>query len=351
MTKRLGNIWNEFVSYDNLYYAYKKARVGKGHRQSVLRFERDVKGNLLKLQESLLDGTWHSSKYRFFEIKEYGKKRLIASLPFYPDRIVHWAIMNVTHKRFEKHFIRQTFACIPNRGTHDALRYTKNYVQKDNAKYCLKLDESQYFPSINKHRLMEKIEHIIKDKRILDIFEKIIYEYPKDGIPIGNYTSQFFANLYLSELDHELKEKQHCRYYLRYMDDIVVIGWNKKWLHKIFGYIADYGLNNGLTIKHTWQIFPLQARALDFVGYVCHSKYTTLRKTTAQRMKRKTRHIPLKGIDLHQKGCIASYHGILIHCNGYNLHRTYLGMWIAWNISNISERKGKQKSRYSEGRK
>ena len=329
--KRLGNVWDKFVSYENLYRAYKKARCNKGHRQSVQNFEKDIKGNLLKLQQSLIDGTWHSSEYRFFEIHEYGKTRLIASLPFYPDRIVHWAIMLVTQDRFNKHLIRQTFACIPGRGTHDALDYMKRYVSQADAVYCLKTDMRQCFPSIVKFYLMEKIERIIKDSRVLDIFSRIVYEYPMPGIPIGNYTSQFFANLYLSGIDHFMKSVYHCRYYLRYMDDIVLLGWKKGWMHRALRRMTDMVERDGLTVKDNWQIFPIEARGVDFVGYVSNKGYTLLRKSTKVRMIRKVGHIDTIR-DIRDQGCVASYHGLIIHCDGFNLHRKYLSRLIKWNI-------------------
>lgn len=331
MTKRLGNIWDKFVSYENLYLAYKNARRGKGHRQGVRTFEKDIEGNLKRLQQELIDGTWHSSDYRFFEIHEYGKTRLIASLPFYPDRIVHWALMNVTHERFEKNLIRQTFACIKGRGTHDALRYAKRYVRDDKAEYCLKLDICKYFPSINKYILTEKIGHIIKDKRILDMFLRIIYEYPLSGIPIGNYTSQFFANLYLSDSDHRMKERWHLRYYMRYMDDIVILGWKKHWMHRTYHRLSDFCKDIILTFKDNWQMFPLHGRALDFVGYVSHKTHTVLRKSTKQRMIRRTKDISSDTLDIHQRGRVASYHGLMMHCDAYRLHNKYLSRWIQWN--------------------
>lgn len=329
--KRLGNIWEKFVSYENLYRAYRKARTNKGHRQSVLKFEQDVEGNLKRLQQELKDGTWHSSEYRFFEIHEYGKTRLIASLPFYPDRIVHWALMNVTHDRFERNLIRQTFACIPGRGTHDALSYAKRYIGNDDAVYCLKTDIRKCFPSINKFYLMEKIEGIIKDKRILEMFSRIIYEYPVSGIPIGNYTSQFFANLYLSDIDHFFKEKYHSRYYLRYMDDIVILGWMKGWMHRVLRKLASLISYEQMSVKDNWQIFPVCKRGLDFVGYVMNKGYTLIRKSTKSRMIHRTK----KEMDMddpHDRGRVASYHGLLIHGDSYYLHNKYLTRWIQWNI-------------------
>lgn len=329
--KRLGNVWAEFVSYENLYKAYRKARTNKGHRQSVLKFEQNVEGNLKQLQQELIDGTWHSSDYRFFEIHEYGKTRLIASLPFYPDRIVHWALMNVTHERFEQNLIRQTFACTPGRGTHDALGYAKKYVNADDAMYCLKTDVCKCFPSINKFCLMEKLEGIIKDKKILDIFSRIIYEYPATGIPIGNYTSQFFANLYLSQTDHFFKERYHARYYLRYMDDIVILGWAKGWLHRVLRKLSSQMASEHLIVKDNWQIFPLHGRGLDFVGYVMNKGFTLIRKSTKIRMIRKTKHV-CDMRNSHDRGRVASYHGILIHSNSYRLHNKYLTRWIQWSI-------------------
>ena len=154
----------------------------------------------------LIDRTFVSSEYRMFNVREGGKMREIADLPFFPDRIVHWALMQVLETMFLRNLIPQSYAAMPGRGTHQALRTLKRYLRRPDAKYALKMDIRKFFPSIDKDVLMEKLEHRIKDEGVLWLLGRIIHDYPHPGIPIGNYTSQFLANFYLSDLDHYMKE-------------------------------------------------------------------------------------------------------------------------------------------------
>ena len=325
MVKRVGKLWDAFISYENLFNAYRSARKGKGKRNSIKAFEEDVEGNLLALQQSLIDGTWHPSEYRFFQVRENGKTRDIASLPFYPDRIVHWAIMNVTQHIFERNLIGTTYASIPKRGTHSALKKLNNYL-KEGVTHCFKMDVEKYFPSIDKDILMSKIERRIKDKRVLEIFARIIYEYPQSGIPIGNYTSQFFANLYLSDIDHRMKEVHGCKYYLRYMDDIIILGHTSQSLHTVRHTLQNMLESIGLRMKRNWQVFPIESRGVDFVGYVSRPTHILLRKRVKLNMIRAMSEIPSSvfEMDIHDLGRLTSYVGILGWCDSHRLFNKYI---------------------------
>jgi len=276
----------------------------------------------------LVNRTYHTSEYRMFEVHEKGKTRIVADLPFFPDRIVHWALIQVLHDMIMGNLIHQTYAALPGRGAHQALGEVKRALRDPNALYYLKLDVRQYFPSIDKEVMYRKLERRVKDRDVLELCRTIIDEYPGPGLPIGNYTSQYFANFYLSELDHHMKEQYHCKWYFRYMDDIVIIGWSKPWLRRALRRIRDIIGPWGLEVKGNWCIRPT-ADGIDYVGYVARrtpegSVYVKLRKRTKVRMQRACRRIRVR-LDAgeeptdHDRGVLASYHGCLRWCNGHRL--------------------------------
>lgn len=324
MTKRAGNLWKDVISMENIKRAYTNARKGKTCRSEVRKIDKDPEPYLRDIQKMLIHKTFHSSEYRMFVVHENGKDRDVADLPFFPDRIVHWAIMQVVEPIIMKNLISQTYAALPGRGSHQALATLKKYLRNDNAKYCLKMDVRKFFPSIDKDVLMQKLRRRIKDEDVLWLFGRIIYEYPYPGIPIGNYTSQFLANFYLSDLDHYLKEDYHCAYYLRYMDDMIVLGWSKKWLHRVRRRISEFIDPWGLVLKKNWQVFPVEDRGVDFVGYRTFRSFCLIRKRTKKRLVRSIGRLISKigegmKLDCHDLGCLSSYRGCLMHCDGHRL--------------------------------
>lgn len=323
MTKRLGNIWGTLVSYENIERAYQNSRKGKTHRPDVRKVDEDPEFYIKSIQTMLVEGTYHTSPYRMFKIHEKGKTREVADLPYYPDRIIHWALMQVLHDMVMRNLIPQTYAALPERGAHQGLTKLKQYLRDPQAKYYLKLDIRKFFPSIDKDVMMGKIEARVKDKDALDLCARIIYEYPYSGLPIGNYTSQYFANFYLSDLDHCMKEESHCRWYLRYMDDIIILGWSKSWLRRALRKIGEIIAPWGLEVKDNWCIRPV-SEGIDWVGYVTYPDHCLLRKRTKIRLKRACSRIRRKWAegrepDLHDRGVLAAYNGCLEWCNGHYL--------------------------------
>ena len=329
--KREGHLWEKLVSIENIKAAYDNARKGKMYRPDVIRVCKDPMPYLLSVQKMLVEGTFQSSEYRMFTIIEKGKTREVADLPFYPDRIVHWAVMLVIHDMIMKNLIPQTYAALPGRGSHLAVTTLKRYLKDEKrARFYLKIDIKKYFPSIIQDILMQKLRRKIKDEKFLDVIERIVYQYPFSGLPIGNYTSQYFANFYLSELDHFMKEKYHCQYYMRYMDDIIILGESKTWLRRALKKIEKIIEPWGLTVKSNWCIRPI-SEGIDFVGYVTFPRYCLLRKRTKKRMKKATLRI-IESLsngtepDAHIEGTIASYYGCLKWCDGYNLYKCTIGL-------------------------
>lgn len=318
--KRYNNLFDKIVTLDNLYLADKRARRQKQHRPEIIEFDKSREKLLLDLQKKLINGEYRTSEYYIFKIYE-PKEREIFKLPYYPDRIVHHAIMNIMEPIWVSSFVKGTYSCIKNRGIHKALKDVKHALKDEaNTQYCLKLDVRKFYPSIDHAILKQLIRKKIKDKRLLSLLDEIIES--AQGVPIGNYLSQFFANLYLTYLDHWIKEQKKVRYYFRYTDDIVILGRDKQELRDLFYNIQDY-LNNKLKLnfKDNWQIFKVDSRGIDFVGYRIFHTHTLLRKSIKKKFCKKINKLNKKqNIDKDTyKQKICSYIGWIKYCNGRNL--------------------------------
>lgn len=318
--KRYNNLFDKIVTLDNLYLADKRARRQKQHRPEITEFDKSREKLLLDLQKKLINGEYRTSEYYIFKIYE-PKEREIFKLPYYPDRIVHHAIMNIMEPIWVSSFVKSTYSCIKNRGIHKALKDVKHALKDEaNTQYCLKLDVRKFYPSIDHAILKQLIRKKIKDKRLLSLLDEIIES--AQGVPIGNYLSQFFANLYLTYLDHWIKEQKKVRYYFRHADDIVILGRDKQELRDLFYNIQDY-LNNKLKLnfKDNWQIFKVDSRGIDFVGYRIFHTHTLLRKSIKKKFCKKINKLNKKqNIDKDTyKQKICSYIGWIKYCNGRNL--------------------------------
>lgn len=309
--KRIGNLYEQIASIENLWLADDKARKGKKHQYGVMQHDKNRAANLLALRDMLLDKSFTTSAYNSFTIFE-PKERQIFCLPYYPDRIVHHAVMNVLEPVFTNMFTADTYACIKGRGIHKAVYNLKAALKdRDNTLYCLKLDIKKFYPSVKHEILKQLLRRKIKDKDLLWLLDNIIDS--ADGLPIGNYLSQYFGNLYLTYFDHWLKEQKGVRYYFRYCDDIVILGSNKPYLHQLLDDIRMYLADNlRLTVKGNYQVFPVAARGIDFLGYRIYHTHIKLRKTIKKKFARMMSR-------RRNRASIASYRGWAKHCNSHNL--------------------------------
>ncbi|MDR1403797.1 MAG: RNA-directed DNA polymerase [Tannerellaceae bacterium] len=319
--KRLGNLYEKICSLENLMLADEKARKGKLRSHGVLKHDKNREQNILKLREALICHTFRTSKYDVFTIHK-PKEREIYRLPYYPDRIVHHAVMNILEPVWVSIFTEDTYSCIKNKGIHAAAKKVKKALHddKERTKFCLKIDIRKFYPSINRDILKGIIRRKIKDAELLSLLDEVIDS--AEGVPIGNYLSQYFANLYLAYFDHWMKEKKGIKYYFRYADDIIVLHHNKRFLHDLFQDMQVYFADQlKLQIKNNWQIFPVSARGIDFVGYVFHHTHTLLRKSIKQhlchRLARINRHKILTGAEFKQNIC--PWWGWAKYCNSRNL--------------------------------
>ena len=282
----MGNLFDKVISIDNLKLADEKARKGKLHSYGVQMHDKNREANILALHESLKNGTFHTSQYHVFTIHE-PKEREIYQLPYYPDRILHHAVMNILEPIWVSVFTRDTYSCIKNRGIHACAMSVKKALRKDPAgtKYCLKIDVRKFYPSINHELLKGVVRRKIKDGRLLALLDEIIDS--TDGVPIGNYLSQYFANLFLAYFDHWLKEEKRVKYYWRYADDIVILAADKESLHALLRDIREYMRGLQLKVKRNHQVFPVDARGIDFLGFVFYHTHTLLRKSIKQNLCRR----------------------------------------------------------------
>lgn len=330
--KRVGNLYPQVYDIHNLRIAHQRAKKGKGWYKEIKMIDEDVEPYLLEIQHLLKTRSYKTSEYTIFNRVEGRKERTIFKLPYYPDRITQWALMLVIEPHLIKTFIADTYSAIPGRGVHLVLNKIKHAMKYDreNTKYCLKMDVTKYYESINHDILKSKYARVFKDPDLLWLINEIIDSTEGDvGVPIGNYVSQYSGNLYLSAFDHWMKEEKRIKYYYRYMDDIVVFGDSKEDLHKLSHEIMDIldeKLN--LKIKDNYQVFPSEVRGVDFVGYRMFPDYTLLRKSTTKNYKRKMTKILKKvesGVEMsYSEWCsINSYKGWLLHCDSFQLYNKY----------------------------
>lgn len=321
--KRYNNLFDKIVALDNLYLADKRARRNKSNRKDIMQFDENKDTLLRQLQKQLIEGKYTTSAYDTFTIRE-PKERLIFKLPYYPDRIVHHAVMNIMEPIWVSTFVKGTYSCIKKRGIHKALADIKEALKdKQNTVYCLKLDIRKFYPSINHDVLKTIIRKKIKDSKLLRLLDEIIDS--ADGVPIGNYLSQFFANLYLTYFDHYIKEVKQVKYYFRYADDIIILHSDKEFLHQMLQEIQQYLDSLKLQLKSNYQIFQVDNRGISFVGYVIRHDYVLVRKYVKQNMCRKSNRlqkIKVKYEEYRQQMC--SHVGWLKHCNGIHLLKKIL---------------------------
>ncbi len=304
--KRINHLWDDITCFDNLLLAYRKARKGKRSREEVARFGLNLEKELILIQTRLRQQTWLPGEYRIFSIYER-KPRQIAAAPF-RDRVVHHALMNVVEPLLDRRFIFDTYACRQGHGVHLAVKRYQEW-SKTHA-YTLKLDVSRYFPSVDHDILKQQLAARIKDKQVLWLFNVIIDHAPefppglpvyfpgddlftpqtrKKGLPIGNLTSQFLANLYLDNLDHFIKEKLQVRCYIRYVDDLIFLARDKQQLHDWKQAVTEQLLELRLLV-HPKKANIFQSRkGVDVLGYQVFPDYRRLRNDNGWRFSRRLR--------------------------------------------------------------
>lgn len=321
--KRHGHLYEKVCDWDNIWVAYQMARRGKTKYRQVQEFDPVAEIGLRQLQGVLQAGAFRNGPYRVFNMTERGKARTIYALPFYPDRILHHAIVQVLAPIWIPSLIRDTYASIPGRGIHDAVGRVEASVAGRADLYVLKCDVRQFYPSVQHGVIKRVLRRQIKDTRLLALLDEIIDSAP--GIPIGNYLSQYFGNLVLSPLDHHIKQQLGIRHYFRYCDDLVLLHPSRRYLHECRRRIAQFLVGYELELKDNWHVFPLQARGLDFVGYRFWPTHTVVRRRNIQRLKWR---LQVRRMCLHEAQrtlhCTGSFRGWLRYAQTTRLRRLHV---------------------------
>jgi len=331
--KRFGNIYSKIYDMDNLREAHRNARKDKLFYREVQMVDSDPDYYLGEIQRMLKNKTYKISEgdYSVSIINDKGKDRELWKLPYYPHRIIQWAIMLQIEPIFQSVFTDFVCASLPNRGIHRAMNLVNRALKDEGeTKYCLKVDVHHFYPSINHEALKRLLRRKFKDPDLLSMLDMIIDSHPPKGIPIGSYLSQYLANYYLAYFDHWLKESLKVKYVIRYMDDIVIFSGSKDYLHWVVREMMKYLESElGLELKDNWQIFPTEIRGVDFIGYRFFRRFTLLRKKTCKRFKRQMRKIRKRWegkrrISYREWCAVNSYHGWLKWCDSYRLREKYI---------------------------
>lgn len=266
--KRVGNIYEKIIDKNNIRQAILNASKRKRKRKNVQLVLNNITKATEDIHELLKNNKFIPSQYEKVKIMDgvRKKERIIYKPAFYPDQIVHWALMLQLENVLMKGMYYYNCASIKGRGLLHATRYIEKILVRDrkNTKYCLKLDIKKFYPSVDKEILKRKFRRKIKDRNTLELIDLII-DSSEQGLPIGNFTSQWFANFFLEDFDHFVKEKLKVPYYIRYMDDMLLFHRNKKQLRQIKKDIEEYLKNEKLQLKENWQLFKTESRPIDFL--------------------------------------------------------------------------------------
>ena len=321
--KRVGNLYHKICDIENIKLAHKNARKGKTHYTEVKEIDNNLDYYCELLQKTLQNNTFKNSPYEIFTKKDKGKVRTIYKLPYFPDRILHHAILQVLEPIWKKTFIKNTYQSIKGRGIHkaksDVCKAIKSFKNSDEVYYG-QIDIQKFYPSINNDIMIDIVAKKIKCKDTLSLLKEIIYS--TEGLPIGNYISQYLGNLYLTYLDHYIKEKIGIKYYFRYCDDIVLLDTCVLNIKLNIKLIKDKIKELNLKVKGNVKISDL-SKGLDYLGFVFKRRNVLLRKSIASAFKAAALNF-INNPNTKSLNSVISYNGWVIASNSYNLWKKYI---------------------------
>lgn len=313
MAKTYKGLFDQIIQFDHLYNSYLSARKGKRRKSPCRIFEQDLEGNIIAIQNDLIWGSYKTGGYKEFYVHE-PKTRKVVALHLFRDRVVQHALMKIIEPIWESRFISDSYACRINKGTHKgadkAQSMMRECLRAHGKIFALKADIRKYFASISHDSLKRLLRHRISDDKTINLLDGIIDSYSEPfsqgvGLPIGNLTSQLFANIYLDHLDQWIKFNKREVWYARYMDDFIVIHHNKAHLQALRFDIERF-LSDRLQLETNdkTSIFPVahqNGRGLDFLGYHLWPNARRLRKQSLKRFKRRVSFLQSKYLN-HEIG-------------------------------------------------
>ena len=327
------NIFEKITSLENLFRAWREFKRGKGKKYDVQKFEFNLESNFFNLEQELVQMTYCHGNYTSFYVHDPKLRHIHKACV--RDRVVHQAIFRILYPLFDRRFVHDSYSCRFNKGTHRGILRLEQFICKAtanyrNRSYVLKCDIDKFFHNIDHNILFHFIRERIADKGTLWLIDEIIksFEIEKDkGIPLGNVTSQLFANIYLNELDQFIKHILKEKYYIRYCDDFLIINNDREHLANIIPLVSDFLEKNlKLHLNLNKVIIRKVGQGIDFLGYVSLPHYRILRTKTKHRMfaKMKLRKRQLESGLIEEElfdKTLQSYLGILKHCSGYKLRQ------------------------------
>ncbi len=332
---RVGRLFDDVTAFPALVRAHRMAFKGSGRSEEACGFDYRREQMILELKDELESGRYRPRPYRYFRIRE-PKPRTI-SVAAYRDRVVHHALVGVLEPIFERRFICHSYATRRDKGTHRAVALAQEHLRKN--RYFLKSDIKSYFDSVRHSVLLEQIGRVIKDERVMELIRLILDNNDLSqnkadgrGLPIGNLTSQFFANVYLNGFDHFVLERLGARYYVRYMDDLVFfaasVGRLKAMREKIRVYLAS---ELDLRLKEEATFINSRENGLPFLGYRIFPRLLRIKRENLKRIRRKAATILMRldsrlGEDEERRArqSLASYFGYIGFANTYQWRRSWL---------------------------
>jgi len=329
MRHRLKDCYSALCTMAVLEQASDEACEPRKKTLEVAQYNEHKDSLLAQLQDDLINHRVKLSPYHMYYKMERGKRRLIADLPLYPDRVLHCAVAIIIEDRLNRTLIYQTHASIKGHGTHTAMMDVRRHLHNDpKIRYCLSVDIDQCYASIPPERIKLMFRGYIKDNEFLFLLDRIIDNYNATGytgIALGGRLSPLMANLYLSDLDHHLKEKMHVHILVRYMDNYFVFGYSVEWLEQIRTEIITNLAELGLSLNQGTSIYRIDSdHGVDMLGWCVYSDHVLTRKKTKEKMRRTFRAVGKKldrcqDLDEHDISSIGSYVGSLKWYDSYNL--------------------------------
>lgn len=289
MVKRVGNLMERIADRENLNEAFLRAAKAKRGRQAVIAFRSNLDENLLRMRRQLLDGTFRFGQYQFFTIHD-PKTRSICAASF-PERVAFHAIMRICHPVFDAYQIYDSYACRKGKGQYKALERAQHFARR--YQWFAKLDVRHYFDSISHRILMQQLCRLFKDRQLLLYFNDLIESYSATegrGIPIGNLTSQYFANHYLAAADHYAKQQIGIKAMVRYMDDVLLFAREKQELTDMMNTYLQY-LHECLSLESHEPIINRTTHGIPFLGYVVYGRDLRLNKRSKKRYHAKMKEL------------------------------------------------------------
>lgn len=352
-------LWDDFISDENIKLAISNSAKGKKRkRRKDVKFALEHTEEYIQhIKEYAMDykNKHHEPKVIYDGISR--KKRTII-VPSFDELVVQHMIVQVLQPMFLKGTYEHAYGSIPKRGAHKGKSYIEKWIRNDtkNCKYCLKLDIKHYFESIPHDRLKEKLSKYIKDKKILSVLFEII-DVIDIGLPLGFYTSQWLSMWYLKNIDHVIKEQSYAPHYIRYMDDIVIFGANKRKLWKTYEFICEILKHDGLKLNNKRQLFRFSyfknskeyGRQLDFMGFCFHRDRTVLRRGIYYKMCRKAHKISAKEKPtIYELRQMMSYLGWIKSTDIYNSYLQYVKPFFSFQKAKRRISKNDRRNNYVE---